>query len=234
MEEQVKKRRQRRTKVAVEQDMMAAAWEFIEEVGFHNVTLTGIAARARIEPSVFYRRYATLEELFDEYTHKYDYWLADLAEKMPKFLSEEETLKWIIENLIEELWQNKGMQQLLIWELSDDNPTTRRTAQLRESINAPMIRMLEHIFRKSGIEINVIAATMIAGIYYLILHRERSAFCSVDFNSEEGKERLKIGIDQLANLLFSHIEKRNEQDEIASRLRREGISESIISKCVYK
>jgi AcrR family transcriptional regulator len=232
-EEEPKKRRNRRTKVAVDRDVLTAAGEMIEEVGFRNVTLTGVAERARIEPAVFYRRYATLDELFDRYTHKYDYWLADLAENMPKDLSEEETLKWVIDNLIKALWNNKGMQELLIWELSDDNQTTRRTAQLRELINEPLIKMLEYTFRYSGLDINVIAATIISGVYYLILHRKRSSFCGVDFNTKTGKERLQTGIDQLTTLLFTYTTKRKELDVIAARLRKEGVSEELITKCIY-
>lgn len=232
-EEQEKKRRNRRTKIAIERDVLQAVGELVEEVGFRNVTLTGVAERARIEPAVFYRRYANLDELFDRYTQKYDYWLANLAESLPKDLNEEETLKWIMVNLIQALSKNKGMQQLLIWELSDDNAITRRTARLRELINEPLIRLLEYKFKDSGLDIHVIAATLISGVYYLILHRKRSLFCTVDFNTRIGKERLKTGIDQLATLLFACANKQSEQNIIAERLRAEGVSEELITKCVF-
>ena len=94
------------------------------------------------------------------------------------------------------------MQQLLIWELSDDNPTTRRTAQLRESINEPLIRLLEHKFKDSSLDINVISAIIISGIYYLILHRKRSHFCDVDYNSRAGKDRF-LDFKPLAETTFS-------------------------------
>lgn len=230
--EHEKKRRNRRTQLAIERDVLKAVEELIEEVGFRNVTLTGVAERAQIEPAVFYRRYANLDELFDRYTQKYDYWLANLSEQMPKNLNEEETLKWVMQNLIQSFWKSKGMQQLLIWELSDDNATTRRTARLRELVNEPLIRMLEYKFQSSGLDINVIAATIISGIYYLILHRKRSSFCAVDFNSQQGKERLKNGIEQLTSLLFECNRRQNELTDIANRLREEGVSEAIIKKCI--
>ena len=232
-QEHEKKRRNRRTQLAIERDVLKAVEELIEEVGFRNVTLTGVADRAQIEPAVFYRRYANLDELFDRYTQKYDYWLANLAEQMPKNLNEEETLKWVIQNLLQAVWKSKGMQQLLIWELSDDNATTRRTARLREMVNEPLIQMLEYKFKDSGLDINVIAATLISGIYYLILHRKRSSFCAVDFNTQIGKERLKNGIDQLTTLLFSCAGKQMESDIIANRLREAGVSDEIIAQCVF-
>lgn len=231
-EENETKRRSRRTKIAIERDVLQAVGALIEEVGFNNVTLTGVAERARIEPAVFYRRYANLDELFDRYTHKYDYWLGGIAESMPKNLSEEDSFKWIMQNLIQALLKNKGMQQLLIWELSDDNPITRRTARLREMLNEPLVRLLEYKFSGTGLDINVISAMIISGVYYLILHRKRSLFCDVDFNTKKGKERLKIATDQIASLLFAQIQKANELTLIAEKLRAEGVSEEVIRKCV--
>lgn len=228
-EEKETKKRFRRTKVAIERDVMLAVGSLIEELGFSNVTLTGVAERAKIEPAVFYRRYANLEELFEKYTQKYDYWLAGLAENIPKNLNELDMYSWIMDHLVQELLKNKGMQQLLIWELSDDNVITRRTSKLREVVNQPLLAMLEQKFKGTGLDVNVICAMMISGIYYLILHRKRSEFCGIDFSTRAGKEKLRAGVKQMSQLLFAQVQKKNE---IAERLRAEGVSEEIISKCV--
>ncbi len=196
-------RKPRRTKAVIEQAVMDAVHSLIEEVGFNKVTLTGIAARAQIEPTVFYRRYTNLDQLFEEYTHKYDYWLAGIAELMPPDLSDEDSMKWILLNLVRALHKNRGMQQLLIWELSDDNPVTRRTATLREKINESLIRELEKRFDMTGVDMSVLAALIISGIYYLILHRNMSTFCNVDFSSKSGRDRLEKTIDHLVSILFS-------------------------------
>ena len=208
-----KLRKPRRTKTAIDESVMEAVNSLIEEVGFNKVTLTGIAARAQIEPTVFYRRFSNLEELFDVFTHKYDYWLAGIAELMPQDLSDKDTMKWILLNLVRSLYKNKGMQQLLIWELSDDNPTTRRTATLRERINETLILELEKRFAKTGVDLSVLAALIISGIYYLILHRNMSTFCNVDFSSKAGRERLENTIDQLVTMMFSMIEMQEQTDK---------------------
>ncbi len=198
-------RKKRRTKQVIELAVMDAVHSLIEEVGFNKVTLTGIAARAEIEPTVFYRRYTNLDELFDVYSHKYDYWLEGIAELMPPNLSDEESMKWILLNLCRALYKNKGMQQMLIWELSDDNPVTRRTATLREKINESLIKELEKRFENTGVDLSVMAALLISGIYYLILHRNMSTFCNVDFSSKAGRERLENTIDQLISILFATV-----------------------------
>ncbi len=226
-----KKRRVRRSKTTIEKDVLNAVNALVEEVGFSNITLTAVAQRAQIEPTVFYRRYANLEDLFDQYTRKYDYWLGNLAEMMPADQNDEENFKWLMKNLAKALYKNKGMQQLLIWELSDDNSVTRRTAKLRELINEPLIRLLEYRFKDSGLDMNVLSAMLISGIYYLILHRNISRFCDVDFSSKKGKDRLEAGLDQLITLFFSELNRQNDKKEIADKLRAEGVDESIISKC---
>lgn len=225
-------KRVRRTKIAIERDVLQAVDSLIEEIGFNNITLTGVAERAKIEPAVFYRRYANLEELFEKYTHKYDYWFGDILESIPKNLSQEEGFHWVMEKLIGSLYHNKGMQQLLKWDLSDDNQITRRTARLRESINEPLIRLLEYKFQGSGLDINVIAANVIAGVYYLILHRKRSTFCDVDFASRQGKARLSKGIKQLIDLLFEKAMNEKRLIQIAEKLKAEGVSDEIIARCV--
>lgn len=227
-------KRVRRTKIAIERDVLKAVDSLIEEVGFSNITLTGVAERAKIEPAVFYRRYANLEELFDKYTRKYDYWFGDILESIPKNLSQEEGFYWVMEKLIGALYHNKGMQQLLKWELVEDNQITRRTARLRESINEPLIRLLEYKFQGSGLDINVIAANIIAGIYYLILHRKRSKFCDVDFTSRQGKARLNNGIKQLIDLLFEKVANEQRITQIVEKLKAEGVSEEIIARCVQQ
>jgi len=227
-----KTRRIRRSKVTIDQDVLSAVSSLIEEVGFANVTLTGVAQRAQIEPTVFYRRYANLEELFERYTHKYDYWLGNLAETMPADQSDEDAFKWILKNLTISLYKNKGMQELLRWELSIDNSITRRTTSLRELVNIPLIRLLEFRFKNSGIDMNVITALIISGVYYLVLNQNLSKFCDVDFSSKKGKLRLEDGVEQLASILFAELKQKQELLNIANKLRAEGVSESIINKCL--
>jgi AcrR family transcriptional regulator len=227
------KKRIRRTKIAVDRDVLNAVNSLIEEVGFANVTLTAIAQRAKIESTVFYRRYNSLEDLFDKYTEKYDFWLSNISESIPKDLPEKEIFKNLLLNLINALYKNKGMQQLLIWELSEDNKTTRKTAKLREIINEPMIKMIENQFENTGLNINVIAALVISGIYYLILHRKRSTFCSIDFSSKTGKKELEETIKNLVDLLYGIAESQYKLVEIKQRLKVEGVSDEIIMKCIY-
>lgn len=226
-----KGKRFRRTRVALERDVDRAINQLLEEVGFGNLTIVAITEKANIEPSVLYRRFANLEEIVSHYTHNYDYWFSNIADAMPKDLNHKETFRWVMINLARALFKNKAMQKLLIWELSDDNATTRRTARLREIMNEPLIRMLELVFKDANVDINAITAHMISGIYYSILHADRSHFCSVDFNGRKGLQRLESALNTQIDLLFSLLEKEAEKQELINKLRAEGVSEEIIEKC---
>lgn len=225
-----KVRRPRRTKVSVEKAVLDAVSSLIDEVGFSNITLKAIAQRAEIEASVFYRRYENLDQLFEDYTRKYDYWMGNLAEMMPSDLTEEEAFKWILTNLAKALYKNKGMQQLLIWELSDENPVTRRTARQREIINQSLLQTLEKHFEGTGVDINVITSIIISGVYYLILHQNISTFCNVDFSTKAGKDRLEATLNQLVSIFFSLMNQQKQQMEVVGRLRAAGVSEEIIKQ----
>jgi hypothetical protein len=109
--------------------------------------------------------------------------------------------------MITALYKNRVMQQLLIWELSEDNEVTRRTATLREKINESLIGLLETRFANSGWDMNVVVSMLIGGVYYLILHRTRSTFCNVDFGTKKGKDRLLETVDQMIRLIFADINK---------------------------
>lgn len=228
-----KKKRFRRTKTSLEKDVNNAISSLIEEVGFANVTLTGIAQRAHIEPAVFYRRYANMDELFDQFTKKYDYWLTNIAETIPAEYNKEETFKLILKNLSNALSKNKAMQQLLIWELSADNEITRRTTELRESTNEPLVQQIETIFQDSDIDANAITAVLIAGIYYLLIYQGRSSFCGINFGKRNGKIRLDAAVEQISTFMFDALKQRQDKNQLAEKLRAEGVSEEIIHKCVF-
>lgn len=232
LENASKNKRFRRTKIAIERDVDKAITQLLSEVGFANLTIMGITERANIEPSVLYRRFSNLEEIINHYTHNYDYWFSNIADAMPKDLSHKETFRWIMINLARALFKNKAMQKLLTWELSEDNESTRRTARLREIMNEPLIRMLEMIFKDSNVDINAICAHTISGIYYSILHSERSTFCAVDFTGKKGLQRLEDALNTITDLIFSLLEKENEKQKLIEKLRAEGVSEDIINKCL--
>lgn len=196
-------RRKRRSTEDIEKAILEAAAGFIEEKGFGELTVTGIIQKASIEPVQFYRRYGDLNGFIDEYVKRFDYWFSDVAKNSDSEGDEKERYEKIVNGLLDALCDNRIMQQLLRWELSGSNETVRRTARLREFHTLPLCSRYAKVFEGSDLDIVAVAAMMIGGIYYLVLHKDLSDFGGIDLNKEAGRERIRNAVRQLSGLLFS-------------------------------
>lgn len=223
------KRGARRTKVQLEKDIMDALEQLIIERGFMNIPMLTLVKAAGIDPNVFYRHYGTIENLLDKFTSQYDFWLNDIVNisNLPKLGNKKfytETLK----GLYNELAKSPVMQKLLAWELAEDNPTTRRTAGIREKLNLNLIAYYEELFQSAGIDIKSITALLTGGIYYLALYQNRSKLCTIDFSTEEGQKRLANAIELLVNMLFDKLEQKQKQQQIIQKMQNDGILQAKI------
>lgn len=221
-----KQRKPRRTKFSLEKDFMDAVKSVIENDGFSKTTLAAISQKANIMPNVFYNRYNSLEELFNEYVKRYDYWLADITNTIDinKIDDYADLFQKILYGLIESLYSNRSMQQLLIWELAEENEITLRSARLREANAAELVNRFDEVYKLGNkkIDIRVVSALFISGIYYLILHKNRSTFCNIDFSKKEGKQLLLDNIEELTKLIFGDNQK-NEVLRIAYNMKVKGM-----------
>lgn len=206
-------RRPRRTKADIEKRINDAAVELITQKGFADVQLTEITRKADIEPMVFYNRYHNMDEFYDEFVKKYDYWLTDVIKQQGTDTTEpsEENCAEIMDGLITELISDKIMLEILRWEVGSGNPVTERTALFREMLNLQLVFKYKKLFREgnSPIDIAAFSALIIGGIYYQFLHRDRSSFCGLDFNDPKDIEIMRNTVSQLVKLVFStlHINK---------------------------
>lgn len=224
-------KRIRRTKKEISEDISKTATLLIEEKGFANLTVVGLSQNARIEPIVFYNRYESLSDFIDEFVKGNDYWFSKIVSGVKEVKDPKEQYKNIIRNLFFSLEENKIMQELLRWELSEKNETTRRTAKLREFHTTPLTENYTRLFASSSIPIDSISALIIGGIYYLILHKDLSPFSGIDINTQEGKDKIGLAIDYLVETLFSEDRVTSEKIGIARKMKAKGIGDKIISEC---
>ena len=164
--------------------------------------VTDIVRKAKIEPIVFYNRYKNLDEFYDEFVKKYDYWMSDLIHDSVNEIASEEGYSNVIEKLMNKLLDDEIMIELLRWEVADGNHITERTSRLRELHILELINKYSDAI--SGKELDLVAITtlLVAGIYYFILHKDRSTFSGIDLNTPEGKHRIVKAIRSLAAMMF--------------------------------
>lgn len=225
-----KVKRNRRTNASIDNDIMIATQNVIEKVGFSNTTLSAIIQEANLEPNTFYRRFDDLDSLFDVFVEKYDYWLKDVVDIQADNSDYAEFYRHSVVGLAEQLYANKSMQKILIWELEEDNKTTRRTAALREDQSKRLLKNLQNYFANTDLDFGTFSAILIGGIYYNILHKDRSTFCGVDFSSRKGKEQLTQTVDTIIRYFFSLGRPDPKILEIAKKMQEEQIDNNTISK----
>lgn len=227
-----KGRRTRRTSAEIDFAVMTELEKLVQQNGFDNVSVTALMAKANLETNVFYRRYGSIDNLYDRLAKRYDFWINDtikiseLNDLGPKLFFAR-TLK----TLYKELYENAVMQKLLIWELTADNCTTRRTAQMRDTMNLNLVEYYDLMFKPLNINIRGVIAILISGIYYLILHKDRAPFCSIDFDTVAGEKAFSEAVDTLVDLLFNQLEVYNEKRECLNRMLKDGISKQ--KACQY-
>lgn len=201
----MKERRKRRSTKDIEESIINAATRFIETEGFSNLTVTSIMRQAEIEPVQFYNRYDDLNKFIDEYVKKYDYWFSDIVKSQKQYSNDKALYMNILVGLFQSLSENKIMQELLKWELANNNETSQRTAQLRELHTLTLCQKFSNIFSNTDIDIVTISALIIGGIYYLILHDKLSTFSGIDLKKESDKQKVIKAISKLSDILFTFI-----------------------------
>ena len=205
-----KRVRIRRTKATIIEDIRKAAVESVLKRGFSGSLVSEIIKKAKIEPVVFYNRYQNLEEFFSEFVKGYDYWFSDVAKEANKQEKPYDQFIALIEGLQECMIEKSVMQELIRWEIAEGNDITKRTASIREMFTLPLAEKYDDLFKNSGIDFVAIATIIVSGLYYVYLHKDRSTFCNIDMNTEEGRDRINQAIKYLSKLLFS---KRNKGTE---------------------
>ena len=198
-----KRVRIRRTKATIIEDIRKAAVESVLKRGFSGSLVSEIIKKAKIEPVVFYNRYQNLEEFFSEFVKGYDYWFSDVAKEANKRETSYDQFIALIEGLHECMIEKSVMQELIRWEIAEGNDITKRTASIREMFTIPLAEKYDDLFKNSGIDFVAIATIIVSGLYNLYLHKDRSTFCNIDMNTEEGRDRINQAIKFLSELLFS-------------------------------
>ena len=193
----------RRKKSDIESLINRATIELIKEGGFSNVTIRKIAQKGKFEAVVFYNRYKDVDEFIGEFVKKYDYWLDDIDKKTLEGNNCKERYINTLTSLFDSLQTNEVMQELLKWEISSNNDITSRTAKLREFYTIPLVEKYKKEFENSPVNIDSIAALIVGGIYYLILHSDVSMFSGIDINTKDGKEKIIHAIEYLGDMIFS-------------------------------
>lgn len=205
----------------------------IQKVGFSRLKLQPIAKEAAVIPAVIYNKYGNLNGLITSFTKKYDYWLNETLEKYFKEFERGDHQLFmtnLLHDIAKRLYKDKVMQQLLIWEVEERNEITKRAANMREANTTMFALFYEEYYKDSKIKFDGFISIMIAGIYYIILHKDTATFCGLDMDKTEDFNHLLNTIEGMCSIFAEESKSKKRVNDIALKLKEQGVAIDIISE----
>ena len=218
----------------VQADILSAVGRILQEKDFTHITLMDIAREAKTDPNVVLRQFGSLEQVFDCYIRTIDYWMHDLFGNKALKRGERSALERMFARMTGFLYNSPEMQRLLVWEITDVNDTTCRAAANRETYYREAYEAYERQFARGGEKtpFRQIASLLIAGTYYLVLHRHTSTFGDMDYDTPDGPVRLKKVLHEILDMLYERLERPQRVSEAIRRLKERGVDEQVIRECL--
>ena len=187
----------------------AVAFIFKNE-GYAGLGVNKVAKLAEVNKKLIYRYFGSFERLIEAYVVETDYWMRfadhmrelnvpDDAQGMQRLLSQ------VLKNQFIYFLEDREMQQLILWELSAKSDLMRSIHNTREAMGAQFLEMSDTYLGKKAVNFRAIAALLVGGIYYMILHMRHNGgmFSDVNLASERGRADILNAIDQVVEMAFS-------------------------------
>ena len=193
-------------KLISKQKFIKAVGTILRKEGYQKLGVNRVAQVAGVDKSSLYYHFGSFDNLLEQYVLANDYWLGAFKETQNAD-NLIESGKNMIVHQVDAILKNEELQAFLLWELSENKGIPKYIAGLREEMAHDTLKQFRQYFKDTDVDLEMIAAILISGIYYLVLHRNQSSFCNVDINKTDDVERLKKTIYQIADLLVKDAEK---------------------------
>lgn len=179
--------------------LIKAVGEVVKAEGFQNLKISKVSRYANVDRKLIYRYFGGLNYLIEAYIVENDYWMV-FADQMKQMLTDkqfpgsEQMITEILQNQFKFFASQKEMQRIILWELSVNTPLMRSIHNTRESMGQDFLELSDSHFKDGKVNFRAIAALLVGGIYYTILHTvyNGGTFAGIELNSEAGKEAKTI------------------------------------------
>jgi AcrR family transcriptional regulator len=193
--------------------LIQAVGEILKNEGYSGLGVNRIAKQAGVNKKLIYRYFGGLNFLIEAYIVEKDYWMI-FSDKMKEVISQndfpnsEKLITAVLQNQFKFFFSEKDMQRLILWELSADSPLMQSIHNARESMGQKFLELTDLHFQGSSVNFRAIAALLVGGIYYTILHTifNGSKFADMDINSEKGQSEMLKAIEQIVGWAFKEAE----------------------------
>ncbi|WP_031530890.1 TetR/AcrR family transcriptional regulator [Dyadobacter crusticola] len=196
----------KKDKEETKKKLIQATGEIFMSKGYHGLKAAKIAYVAGVSKTLIYRYFGNVEELFKAYLSEKDFWVS-MEDQVEELLEAnrhdfgKELAKKTLEAQISYFIQNKEMQEIMRWQITEPNQIARTLADSRELLGEELLSLSDPYFKNSGVNFRALLAVIIPGIYYLVLNAKvnGSSFCGIDINKKEDMEQLQMAVKQIVD-----------------------------------
>lgn len=205
MEKEVKKPVVR-NKEKSKQRLLAAVGKILKAKGFAALKVNDIAAVAGLDKKLIYNYFGGTDGLIDEYIRSLDFWSNVSEDDAPGDFSDggQDFTRNMIQNQYDYVAQNKELQKILLWGITEQRKSLKKIADEREANGEVlMANITDPFFGEQSEEFRAAMAILISGAYYLNMYTTNAkTFCGIDLTQPKGREQIKNALGMMVDLVY--------------------------------
>jgi AcrR family transcriptional regulator len=193
------------------QKLIEAVGIIIKNKGYTGLSATNIAKAAGLSRRLITQYFGTVDELIETYVRGKDYWVAasgDAVSMIEKSngTDSKQIMKSLLQNQIDFFFTEEEMQKIVLWQISQKSQIMYEVCEERERLGKHFFALADKELKDKNIDLRAVAALLVAGIYYMVLHAKSSdsLFCEIDINQPEGMERIKNAINLIVENTYNN------------------------------
>jgi AcrR family transcriptional regulator len=192
--------------------LIDAVGETLIEKGYNGLGVNKIAVRAGVSKPMVYQYFGSFSGLLKAYISGKDSWVPYFKSlNLPERPTTEDLKNLFIKMLQDQFryfHQEKEMQRLIHWQVSEYNPLMRATCEVREKEGLRLLDMVDGHFRDSGVSLKAVLALLVGGVYFNVLHDSADAgtMAGIDLKNEKQFEVMLNTLAQIIEWAFQAAE----------------------------
>ena len=194
-----------RNKETTKLKLLQGVGKILRRDGFKKLGPTNIAKEVGVDKKLIYDYFGNSENLVNEYLKSRDYW-NNMKDKGDFDISDGGK-RVSIEAVLGQYkaMENKELQKIILWELSEKHKILRKIADEREAEGEVLFNHIsDPYFGEMAKSYRATIALLISGIYYLSVHTEvnGSTFCGLNLKNKEDKGHIEEAIKLIIELMY--------------------------------
>jgi AcrR family transcriptional regulator len=198
-----------RNKEGTKLRILQAVGELVAESGFHSLSINAIAREAGVDKVLIYRYFKDLPTLLRTFGQEGNY-LASTS--VPPGFDKIESLPELLSHALiffqKELRERPITQEIILWDLLEDNELTRELINVREETRVTRTKFFYDKFDiPADQDVTALMTILGCGITYLILRsKSKPIYAGLDFSTEDGWERLESIVSKIIHAVLNDIQ----------------------------